>query len=388
MGRKSRRDSVARGFSRAENTPPATPLWPRLALSAAAALFAIVVFEAALRVSSPTQFYVWPPGLEQTFHPDSTVMPGVSGTSHFRINSEGMRAEDPAPGDSDAVLTVGGSTTECLFLDDSEAWPHLLQTELSSSGKRVFVGNVGKSGHRTRQHILQVERLLPQYPRFKTIVLLAGLNDLQRALQGELDANTPIGPDDYMRAFMVYPGSAALPSDAPFYERTRIYALLKGLKRIEVPVVAPVQDYQGHFYQKFREMRHAAPRTPLPDLTIPLGVYRHDLLAVADAAKSQRARLVFATQPALWRADLPPDLEALTWFGWSRTNAYYSTPDLAGALNRYNAVLKDVCKERGLECVDLAAQLPKDTSIFYDDCHFNENGARTVAKILASAISH
>jgi hypothetical protein len=42
-----------------------------------------------------------------------------------------------------------------------------------------------------------------------------------------------------------------------------------------------------------------------------------------------------------------------------------------------------VCRERGLECVDLAAKLPRDTSVFYDDCHFNESGARRVAEVLA-----
>ena len=35
-----------------------------------------------------------------------------------------------------------------------------------------------------------------------------------------------------------------------------------------------------------------------------------------------------------------------------------------------------------VDCLDLAAVLPKDTTIFYDDCHFNEHGAEVMAKEL------
>ena len=176
----------------------------------------------------------------------------------------------------------------------------------------------------------------------------------------------------------------AVAANAPFYERTQLFALLTGLRRIEVPVTAPVQDVYGQFYRTFRERRRLAPRAAgVPDLSVPLAEYRRDLGAAADAAARTGVRLVLATQPALWQRDLPPDLEALTWFGWSQTPAYYATADLAETLNRYNAVLLSVCRERGLDCVDLAAQLPKDTTVFYDDCHFNEEGARRVAKLLA-----
>ena len=36
--------------------------------------------------------------------------------------------------------------------------------------------------------------------------------------------------------------------------------------------------------------------------------------------------------------------------------------------------------------VDLAASLPKSVDILYDDCHFNENGARRVADLLIGAL--
>jgi hypothetical protein len=49
---------------------------------------------------------------------------------------------------------------------------------------------------------------------------------------------------------------------------------------------------------------------------------------------------------------------------------------------RYNETLLDVCRERGLDCVDAARLLPHDTTAMYDDVHFNEQGSRMLARVL------
>ena len=60
-------------------------------------------------------------------------------------------------------------------------------------------------------------------------------------------------------------------------------------------------------------------------------------------------------------------------------NEYYSVDALATALGRYNETLLAVCATARIDCMDLDAKLPKDTTVFYDDVHFNEAGARQVA---------
>jgi len=39
-------------------------------------------------------------------------------------------------------------------------------------------------------------------------------------------------------------------------------------------------------------------------------------------------------------------------------------------------------REEGVNCVDLVSGLPKDTAVFYDDCHFNTSGCEKTARIL------
>lgn len=60
---------------------------------------------------------------------------------------------------------------------------------------------------------------------------------------------------------------------------------------------------------------------------------------------------------------------------------------LADLLETYNKTLRSVCRELGVPCIDLAAKLPKDTSVFYDDCHFNIAGCRQVVDVVKPVLA-
>ena len=67
--------------------------------------------------------------------------------------------------------------------------------------------------------------------------------------------------------------------------------------------------------------------------------------------------------------------------------AYYATTALARGMAAFNAELLSACREHGIDCLDLAALLPADTTVFYDDLHFNEAGARAVAREMTGFLS-
>ncbi|MBI5480833.1 MAG: hypothetical protein HY906_18385 [Deltaproteobacteria bacterium] len=347
---------------------------------------ALLVVEVALPLRPGAAFRVWQPGLSFTFFPRPANLPGVSGSSRFVINAEGMRADPPRREPAYRILTVGGSATECLFLDQAETWPDLMQQRLDSPASRVVVANVGRSGQSSRAHVLHVRHLLAQHPEVNAVVVLVGINDLQQRLEREDLPRGPFAPADYQRAFMVLPGGTAGLDELSFFERRRIVQLLRPrAKPTAITREELTQDPEGSFLVGLRARRRQADRkTALPDLAPALADYRSNLESIVDAAAARKVRLVLATQPVLWRPDLPPQLEDLLWFGWTlQGGEYYATAALADGMARYNAVLLDVCRVRDVECVDLAARLQRDTSVFYDDCHFNESGARQVAAILA-----
>ena len=110
-------------------------------------LIALLIAESVLRATLYHKRYIWPPKLKMVFEPQSDVMPGVSGRSEFEINSIGFRGDELASTNTYRILAIGGSTTICLYLDQAETWPILLQKTLNkeSAGHDVWIGNAGLS---------------------------------------------------------------------------------------------------------------------------------------------------------------------------------------------------------------------------------------------------
>jgi len=373
-------------------------------------LFAgLVISELALHVFFPTpdqtKYYPWTPYLKQVFRPERETFPGIQGPTTFSANSLGIRGDEFSPNQTYRILAVGGSTTESLYLDDSKTWPHDLQVELNQgTGQNVWVGNVAKSGLDTRHHIYQMRYLLPQYsnPRIDAVIILVGINDLWHFT---VPAHIEQFSEDFelSRTFALRPAPNI---DELFYKKTALWVLLRRVKenlfRPPVPAGSFVEDVEGKVYPQLRlRRRHAtAYVNDLPDMTQALQDYTRNLNTLIDLAQAHSARIILMTQPSMYKDVMPPDQDALIWGGAlenqgkstvdpNMPDRYYSTGALALGMKRYNDTLLQVCQSRNIECIDLAIALPKDTTIFYSDVHYNENGAKQVANVVAQyLLSH
>jgi lysophospholipase L1-like esterase len=379
-----------------------------------ASVLALALSEFALRFLHPSSasFRVLLPNQRTVVHPDTSVVHGVSGAARFTVNSEGIRGREWGSDEGEyRILAIGGSTTESLYHDDSETWPALLEAMLdeTADGRGVWVGNVGHSGHTSRDHAVQVKYLSAQHPSLDALIILVGVNDMTLALmEGDAYETPPPITDpraerlQIRRAFTIVPGklhrpgtNRLAPPDAPWYATTALYQLFTRARfRIRDWIFhrGIVQDVQGRFIEELRARRRnaAGVRHELPDLAPALHEYARNLNVIVDETQSRGMRLVFLTQPVIWRAVLTPEEESLLWLGGAgdflggQTAEYYSVAALAEAMDRYNTALLNICEHREVECLDLAALLPKDRSVFYDDAHFTEKGARLVAERIAA----
>jgi lysophospholipase L1-like esterase len=361
----------------------------------------VAVAEVLARWLLPDRYFVYPPGHRETFEPLPEFAPGVSGPSEFTTNALGIRGDPFSPEQRYRLLAVGGSTTICSYLDDSEAWPQLVEDRLDAAlgPGRTWVGNVGRPGHTTVQNALQVEKLVRQHPEIDAVILLAGVNDLLIHLALAIDPGSAARilsrRDDPIAllesAFSVFPAPDA---DAAWYRRTGI-GRLWALRRSRLPgreARAPWLDPGGLHLREWRSARKQAGRlrAALPDLTAALDQYAHNLERIADVAAAEGVRPIFLTQPSLWREDLSASERDLLWTGGPPLDRvapgaeYYSVGALAEGMRRYNARMLEVCRERGVECFDLAARMPRSVEFFWDDVHFTEAGARRVAELVAA----
>ena len=373
-----------------------------LTLLSAVAL-SIPLAETALRLAwpAPSVYRALPPNLKTTF--EVRFADGVQGPSRYEVNSMGVRAWEWATDRRSEyrILCMGGSTTEGLANDQSRVWTALLERKLGTmpDGRRVWVGNIGKSGWSSRHHLLQAQHLLDVYDP-DWVVVLAGVNDLaSRLKQGDdYDPRYTEKLENHAelvrQSFAVSPGR--FPSEwagDPWFKTTRVWLLCRLLMHRTQNPAEEDQDPEGRYLVRWRQARARGRRSSqLPPLETALNEYAHNLREIVRLVESHRAGITLMTQPVLWRADLTEEEKARLWMGGvgefrSRPGSlYYEPAALARGLDAYNARLLEVCREAGAHCVDLAAVIPKTTQYFWDDCHFTDRGQALIAETLGSAL--
>ncbi len=300
------------------------------------------------------------PGWTARFRPQPGIIRGVGPEARLSFNSWGVRGSEPPPRDQAyRILCLGGSTTGCTFLDDPKTWPALLETNLNAadSAHPVWVGNTGWPGYACLEHLLFVERS-PRMDDIDCLLVQCGINDFMRCLAG------PRPP-------------------TPIWTRSNLWRLASTLLRSQVMGDETIEDSAGAGYERRRQLRAAAEVADrAPSLDACLSEFSRQLEAMIEGCRRHGVRIVFTTQPTLWRDDLSAEDQALLWFGQMRDGRYLSIAQLRAGIGRYNDVIRAACDKHGVELIDLGA-LDGESSVFYDDCHLTEVGAERAARIIA-----
>jgi lysophospholipase L1-like esterase len=352
------------------------------------AVVVLPVIEVGLRLVAPDHSdYLRPPNTHTARALDDEPAPGVHGLANFTTNEWGLRgpSTELMSGKPNVlkIITVGGSTTASEFLDDSEEWSHLLMQQLNHQQDKtfVYVANAGVNGHNTADHLELLKRFTV-LQNADVLVFLTGINDFSSALAFE-------GRSTHAElAARASADSFSTKARYPFYSRSRVYSLLDDLR----PMLGLHRRNQtaAEWHAEKRRNRARGPIVPMPDLTLGREEYRTRVRELADQCRSMGKRCVFLTQPTMWRRDLTTEEERLLFYGWTGTveepTGFVRASDLAEGMSQFNEALLAECQINSLECYDLAAAIPKDATAFYDDCHFNEHGAKLVARFLADRL--
>jgi hypothetical protein len=241
---------------------------------------------------------------------------------------------------------------------------------------------------------------LSDFPNIDAVLFLFGVNDVLLRLAHEhfYDPEYAEKPENLDN--LLYRSFAILPKDnetaESMFPRFKTLEMIQGIFRSRptgnTDEVKPlhIEDEAGKVYLPRREYRKNAPLIcdDNPKLESGLLEYERNIKVCIESAREYSVRIVFLTQPVLWAPDLPQELQDLLWTGAIGSIAaegfdYFSVRVLAETMEAYNNKLKEIAVSEGLEIIDLASMLPKDTGIFYDDCHFNDNGSWIVAEIVA-----
>jgi len=326
--------------------------------------------------------YVWPPNLVYVFHPDSNIFNGINGESYFTINSMGYRGEEIKNHNNEyRILIIGGSTSECLYLDDSETWPHLLEEKLDKTidGKKVITMNIGKSGHGLRNNLLAL-KYIPDYYEPDLIIILAGANDVLYKLSRK-DSWQPFNEEEYDKT------ESYTFSISPKYNWKstiiyRIYMVMHSKDKNIKP-----QDGIGETLIENRLKRQNSEDwiTEIPNLDLALKDYQKIIERVIELSKEQDSEIILMTQPYLYKENMSQEENESLWMTYDFGDVYYSMDVMINVTEEFNRKLLEICEsENNLYCINLGEEVPRTLDYMYDDMHFNENGARFVSEEISS----
>ena len=289
------------------------------------------------------------------------LYPG-GGDVGYRRDRWGFRGPGGDPAQV-TILTVGGSTTNQLYLPEDATWQSVMARELAALGRPVVVANAGIDGQSTIGHLRAMTEWFPHVPGLKPrfVLFYVGINDVH-AGGGAVDQLQHASKVKWFRQH-----------SALWQAGTKALGAIKA-RRARL-THEPV-DFAAATWTD----------TPLqpdwrPEGHHGLNAYRDRLRALAAAAHGMGAVPVFVTQT---RGDFKVvDGKVLGMGGDGELNGV----DHYRRLSAFNAATRQVCAEQGLLCLDLAREVRFEPVDFYDYLHNTPQGAEKIGRWLAAKLA-
>jgi lysophospholipase L1-like esterase len=339
----------------------------------AGGLIALFLGEIALRIHNPINLrlrgttLVLPTNRRYVFqNPNATKLDPVVEVVR---NDLGFRGP-PQPADFEkhlTIVTIGGSTTECLHLAEDKTWPAVLSRALDEKFDDVWLNNAGLDGHSTFGHIQLVRQLiLPLRPDY--VLFMVGINDIDRPDLNQYDQGMLTEYQSFQQKLIS--GSELLSTVQAIWRTSRVQDL--GL---------------GHEFELNVETAKAGKDDPtiaakyITDQRDRLAVhYAERLRLLVHDTRAAGIEPVFITQTCLFvdATDVATGrpIGPLKFGGWTAATR-------GKAVEVYNETTRAVASELGVHLIDLARKVPPDSRLFYDWMHFTNAGAAFVGDAIA-----
>lgn len=293
----------------------------------------------------------------------------------LRIDKDGfIEPSRIYPNPEITIAFQGGSTTECIFVDEEFRFPYLAGRELEKlTGKRVNSFNAAASGN-TSMHTISIllTKVLPLHPDI--VVAMENWNDLIILLLAGsywndhptrslfINDMTKAGAEFGMRRFLdnyvphLYVASKSL--FQPLYSLIRFggsdeWAGVRG-KKVEVDEAALANEF------------------------------RMNLTSYAAIANAHHVKSVFMTMAS--RISTEPDAFTLAQTKTLEDSYGISYAEFKKLLDSFNDVVREVASQNNAGLIDLERYVPKENTFIYDQVHYNTKGSRFVSSYIAERL--
>ncbi|MDD2901865.1 MAG: SGNH/GDSL hydrolase family protein [Syntrophales bacterium] len=266
-----------------------------------------------------------------------------------------------------SLVFLGGSTTECLFVDEDKRFPYLAGTILGKeTGQKINSYNAGMSGINTLNCIdILVNKVIPLHPR--VVVFMENINDLSTLL--------------YEGAYW-----SKNTTRAPIETLKKSKLLGKLLKEATIPNLNYAYKNLKTWLSQKEEDEFAAARGK--KLKVDQARFNREfamnLQIIIDICKARGITPVLMTQAN--RITAKPDRVVKDYVDRFGRDSGLSYREFKELYDSFNATIRRVGRENQVMVIDLAAEVPPDKKYLYDMVHFNDAGCQYAAGLIAARL--
>ncbi len=266
-----------------------------------------------------------------------------------------------------SLVFLGGSTTECMFMDEANRFPYVVGAILEQqTGKRINSYNGGLSGNNSLHAIdLLVNKVIPLEPR--VVVFMEDINDLSTLLYKK-----------------TYWSSNNVRAPLETLEKGKLLGKL--LKESLIPQLNEAyRDFKGALSS--REEDEFAQERGMKLAVDPAGLAREfarNLEIFVDICRDRDITPVLMTQAN--RVTANPDPVVAAYIAKCGRDTGISYQEFKGLYDLFNETIREVGRQKGVLVIDLAREVPPDKEHLYDLVHFIDAGSRLAAQIIAAQL--
>lgn len=268
------------------------------------------------------------------------------------------------------IAALGGSTTASPTLAAEERYPAQLQRRLREAGRDATVYNGGQNWWTTR-HTLTHWVTHVRHWQPDVVIVMHAINDLYRSFSPPAYA---LGEYDDLYAHFY--GAAAQGARPPSF--------------VQFLLARPLRLMDQQWYRPWRRREVDMPLSRFASIA----PFERNLRTMVEVVRAGGAVPVLMTQPSLFTDQPTPAERAVMRFGeefcLTPTGHFIaefpSAASLRRAMDAYNAVVRRVATESGVDLVDVDAAMPRDLQHFIDEVHYTPQGAARVAEMAFAVV--
>lgn len=333
-------------------------------------ILCLIVTEISIRLIIPEPFRIMSDKVvlpsNQVYKIKNNINPKLDKVIIHTRNSLGLRGPEISDSTSIKIITVGGSTTNCFYLNDKQEWTSILNNLFLKDNKNVWMNNAGFSGQSTFGHIILTDNYLVKL-KPKILIFYIGINDLLRDQMSENDRYFLLSSKGFKK--IAY--------------HSRLLMLLENYYTTKVLSYSFINTDEK--YINYLQLKDANNDSVISisneglNLNAALSGYNNRVVNLINTCKKNDIKPIFLTQASLYTCGY--DNKHQINLG-KKVNGDMSICQISKLLDKYNLQLIETCKKQNTSCIDMAQLMPKSIDYFSDFVHFTPKGSLIFANIL------